>query len=358
MPYQKVEFEFPDPDAVETSTEIEIEPSSEIEVEIPGNEKPVAETVVEPEPEIEPEIEPEPEVEIINDVPEKDRNRIPSTPPEDVTDEELENYSDKVRNRIRHFSKGYHDERRAKETAERQTRELETLAQKLLDENKELKSNLSKNKDVLYKQAERAVESDLANATREYKSAYEEGDADKLLKAQQALTKAEIASQRLSKLSSEEALQPSENTLQTSPETVKDLLPESAKVQVDPRALEWQKKNKWFGSLEHEPETAFALGLHKQITEVEKVSAESDEYYEKLSSRMQAKFPELFEETNEREVSTPKSKPANVVAPATRSTAPKKIRLTQTQVALSKRLGLTPAQYAKQLALDMRNSNG
>ena len=91
---------------------------------------------------------------------------------------------------------------------------------------------------------------------------------------------------------------------------------------------------------------------------MEKVSAESDEYYEKLSSRMQAKFPELFEGTNEQEVSTPKSKPANVVAPATRSTAPKKIRLTQTQVALAKRLGLTPAQYAKQVALDMRNNNG
>ena len=255
------------------------------------------------------------------------------------------------------FSKGYHDERRAKETAERQTRELETLAQKLLDENKELKSNLSKNKDVLYKQAERAVESDLANATREYKSAYEEGDADKLLKAQQALTKAEIASQRLSKLSSEEALQPSENTLQTSPETVKDLLPESAKVQVDPRALEWQKKNKWFGSLEHEPETAFALGLHKQITEVEKYLPKAMNTMKVIFSYA-SKVSELFEETNEREVSTPKSKPANVVAPATRSTAPKKIRLTQTQVSLSKRLGLTPAQYAKQLALDMRNSNG
>ena len=100
MPYQKVEFEFPDPDAVETSTEIEIEPSSEIEVDISGNEKPVAETVVEPEPEP----EPEPELEIIDDTPEKDRNRTPSEPPEAVTKEELDNYSDKVRNRIQHFS--------------------------------------------------------------------------------------------------------------------------------------------------------------------------------------------------------------------------------------------------------------
>ena len=101
MPFQKVEFEFPDPE--ETSTEIEIEPSNEVEIDISGGEKPVAETVVEPEP------EPEPELEVIDDTPKKDRNRTPSEPPEDVTEEELENYSDKVRNRIRHFSKGYHE---------------------------------------------------------------------------------------------------------------------------------------------------------------------------------------------------------------------------------------------------------
>jgi len=235
---------------------------------------------------------------------------------------------------------------------------LEGLAQKLLNENKELKSNLSKNKDILMRQAKRAVESDLDKAQSAYKNAYEEGDADRLLNAQQALTKAEISSQRLTTLHNNQALQPSENEVQTSPETVRDALPNNATVPVDPKAVEWQKGNKWFGSLQHEPETAFALGLHKQITEAEQIPADSDEYYEKLNSRMQTTFPELFEGTNEQEINTPKPKSGNVVAPATRSTAPKKIRLTQTQVALSKRLGLTPAQYAKQVAIDMRNSNG
>jgi len=351
MPFQKVEYEFPHDEDNEVTTEIEIEPSSEIEVEIPGKEK--ARAV---EPEIEPEIEPE--LEIIDDTPEGDRGRSPSEPPEDVTDEELENYSEKVQKRIRHFSKGYHDERREKEAAQRQSQELEDLAQKLLNENKELKNNLSKNKDVLMRQAKKAVENDLDKAHNAYKSAYEEGDPDRLLAAQKALTKAEIASQRLNTLHNNEALQVSENEVQTSPETVKDALPRTAQVPVDPRALEWQENNKWFGSMQHEPETAFALGLHKQITEAEGTSADSNEYYEKLNSRMQAKFPELFEGTNEQEVKLPKRKPDNVVAPATRSTAPKKIRLTQTQVALAKRLGLTPAQYAEQVAKDMRNSNG
>ena len=71
---------------------------------------------------------------------------------------------------------------------------------------------------------------------------------------------------------------------------------------------------------------------------------------------MQAKFPELFEGTNEQEVSTPKSKPANVVAPATRSTAPKKIRLTQTQVQLAKKLGVPLELYAQKVAEEMRRS--
>tara|TARA_R110002167_G_scaffold115794_1_gene290327 strand:- start:146 stop:1207 length:1062 start_codon:yes stop_codon:yes gene_type:complete len=350
MPFQKVEYEFPETDVEEGSTDIEIEASDEIEIELLGKEK--AQEVVEaPEPDIEVLNDvPEPDIEVVNDVPEKDRNRLPSTPPEEVTDEELEDYSDKVQKRIRHFSKGYHDERRAKETAERQSKELETLAQKLLNENNNLKDNLSKNKDVLMRQAKKAVENDFEKAKTAYRSAYEEGDSERLLNAQNALTKAEIATQRLDTLqNNNQALQTSENKVQTSIREPQN----NATVPVDSRALQWQENNKWFGTVANEPETAFALGLHKQITEAEGVSADSDEYYDRLNSRMLSKFPELFGETNEQEVRVPKSRPDNVVAPATRSTAPRKIRLTQTQVALSKRLGLTPAQYAKQVALDM-----
>ena len=120
------------------------------------------------------------------------------------------------------------------------------------------------------------------------------------------------------------------------------------------KAQAWAEKNTWFGGANYQPETAFALGLHKEITEVEQISADSEEYYEKLNSRMQAKFPELFEGTNEQEVRLPKRKPDNVVAPATRSTAPKKVKLTQTQVALANRLGVPLEEYAKQAALEAR----
>ena len=345
MPFQKVEFEFPHDEVDELSTEIEIEPSSEIEVDLSGGGH-----VLAPEPEVEPESEVEPELEIIDDTPKKDRNRTASEPPEDVTDEELENYSEKVAKRIRHFSKGYHDERREKETAERQRDELERVVQQVLSENNNLKDTVSKNREVLLSQAKNGIEAELSQARFAYKRAHEEGDTENLLKAQERLTTASLKKDNLTKLE-QESLQGTESNVEDVQQPVNRPAP-------DPKAVAWKEQNGWFGNLKYEPETAFALGLHKQITEAERIPADSDEYYEKLNSRMQAKFPELFEGTNEQEINTPKPKSGNVVAPATRSTAPKKIRLTQTQVALSKRLGLTPAQYAKQVAIDMRNSNG
>ena len=111
MGFEKVEFEFPNDD--EISTEIEIESSSATS---PFDE-PEEEVALDTEDE---DLDEEVEIEVIDDTPQADRGRKATEPPDDVTDEELEDYSDKVRKRIKHFSKGYHDERRAKEAAERE----------------------------------------------------------------------------------------------------------------------------------------------------------------------------------------------------------------------------------------------
>ena len=170
MPFQKVEYEFPD--EVEESREIEIESSSAIEIDVSGKAQPepeVAETEEEEE---------EYEVEVFDDTPKADRNRKTAEPPTDVTDEELEGYSEKVRKRIQHFSKGYHDERRAKETALRERQELERFTQQLVDENKNLKGTVDKNQEVLLEQAKRTAAGEAILAKRAYKAAYEAGDAD------------------------------------------------------------------------------------------------------------------------------------------------------------------------------------
>lgn len=340
MPFQKVEYEFPD-EETKAKQDIEVEGSSAIEVDI-GGKKAKAEAE-KPEPVVESEVDTdddEYEIEVVDDTPKADRNRKPSDPPEDVTDDELEDYSEKVRKRIQHFSKGYHDERRAKEAAFREREELEKLSQQLVEENKKLKSNVNKNQTALLEQAKRSAVSELESAKKQYKEAYEAGDSDGVLSAQENLTNAKIKADRLNNFKLP-ALQEDETNVKMVPETT------PPPVEVDKRAQAWQDANSWFN--QDVEMTSYALGLHNKLVN-EGVSPQSDDYYERIDSRMRQLFPENFEGE---EVEKPK-KQSNVVAPATRSTSPKKVRLTQTQLTLSKRLGLTPEQYAKQVALDMR----
>jgi hypothetical protein len=347
MPFQKVEFEFPDGEKEKEDVIIDVEPSSAEEVDIGGRKAKAkakeAEAVVESEVDND---DDGLEIEVVDDTPKADRNRKPSDPPEDVTDEELEDYSEKVRKRIQHFSKGYHDERRAKEAAQREREELERLSQQLVEENKKLKANVNKNQSALLEQAKKSAVSELESAKKQYKDAYEAGDSDGVLAAQENLTNAKIKSDRLNNFKLP-ALQEDETPVKVATE----LAPEP--VQIDERASAWQEANPWFN--QDVEMTSYALGLHNKLVN-EGVSPQSDDYYERIDSRMRQLFPENFED--EPEVERKQKRKSNVVAPATRSTAPKKIRLTQTQLTLSKRLGLTPEQYAKQVALDMRKENG
>ena len=342
MPFQKVEFSFPHEDE-ETSTDIEIEDSSATEIDLSG--KPQIEPESEPEPVVEEAVEDDLEVEVVDDTPKADRNRKPAEPPAEVTDEELAEYSDKVQNRIRHFSKGYHDERRAKEAALRERQEFERVAQQLVDENKRLKGTVSQNQEALLEQAKRTAAGEMILAKRAYKQAYEAGDADKLVEAQEKLTNAKIKADRLDNLRTE-PLQSEETEVQT-----QQIEEQSAPAPiVDERANDWAASNTWFG--QDDEMTSFALGLHTKLVKLG-VNPQSNEYYESIDSRMREVFPDQFEDEIGEPVEKPKRK-SNVVAPATRSTAPKKVTLTPTQLTLAKRLGLTPKQYATQMALDAR----
>ena len=335
MGFEKVEFEFPNDD--EISTEIEIESSSATS---PFDE-PEEEVALDTEDE---DLDEEVEIEVIDDTPQADRGRKATEPPDDVTDEELEDYSDKVRKRIKHFSKGYHDERRAKEAAERERQELEQVAHRLIEENKSLKGAVSKNQEALLEQAKRTAAGEMILAKRAYKAAYEEGDSDKLVEAQEKMTNAKFKADKLSDISPE-ALQYQETPVKTEGT---DEYSTPAPI-IDDKANSWAATNKWFG--QDDEMTSFALGLHNKLVK-EGANPQTDEYYEKIDARMRQIFPDEFGEV-EVEVEQRKKR-TNVVAPATRSTAPRKIRLTQSQLAVSKRLGLTPKQYAAQVAIDMR----
>ena len=325
MAFQKVEFEFPDEE--QESTEIEIEEAGEVEIDLSG--KKTEEDYKEPEPE--PEVEDKVEVEVYDDTPKADRNRKPSEPPADVTDEELADYSEKVQQRIKHFSKGYHDERRAKEAAQREREELEQYAQRLIDENKELKGTVNKNQEALLEQAKRATESELEAAKQTYKEAYESGEADRGGEAQEALTNAKIRSDRLDNFEGP-PLQEEETTVQQ---------PRVA----DPRADKWANDNPWFR--ENQEMRDVAMAIHQSLMR-NNITPQADNYYEEIDSRMRSFYPNYFEGEVE-EVEKPKPR-SNVVAPAARSTSPKKVRLSHSAQAIAKRLGVPLEEYAKQMA--------
>lgn len=285
------------------------------------------------------------EIEVADDTPEEDKNRKPmKEAPAEVTDEELEQYSDGVKKRIQHFTKGYHEERRAKETALREREEAVQYAQKLVEENKQLQGSLGQGQAALLDQAKKVVSAEVENAKRAYRAAHEAGDSEALVAAQEELTAAKIKADRLNNFKPA-PLQAKENTVQTPQEQPRAT---PAAPQVDQKAQSWREANQWFGS--DEEMTAVALAVHKKLVE-SNISPTSDEYYDKINSRVRQLFPDAF----------PSEKPAKkstVVAPATRSTAPRKIVLTQTQVNIAKRLGVPLELYAKQVAKDMRKENG
>jgi len=347
MAFQQVEYDFPDPDKEDKdSLEIEIEPSSAQVIDTKGKKKAGAESK---DDKI---VAGEYEIEVVDDTPKADRGRKPSEPPEDVTEEELQDYSEKVRRRIQHFSKGYHDERRAKEQAMRERQELERIAQQLVEENNKLKQSTNKSQAALLEQAKRNVAAELESAKHKYRQAYESGEADAVLEAQEALTNARLKAERLKNIKAP-ALQEKEVPVETQREQPVNNAPA---VQVDVRAQEWQEANPWFGT--DDEMTSFALGLHSKLVK-NGVDPQSDEYYETINARMRRVFPENFEDTEleDTEEEKPKRR-ANVVAPATRSTAPKKVKLSPTQIAIAKRLGVPLELYAKKVAEEMRKSNG
>lgn len=347
MPMEKVAFEFPDPDR-DTSQDVKMKDDGTAEIVIEGRRDPF-ENVPDKGDKAAPKAKDDDDdvdIEVVDDTPKKDRGRKPSTPPEDLTDEELENYSEKVKKRLQHFSKGYHDQRRAAEQAAREKAELEALTARLVEENKKLKGTVGQNQQAMLEQAKKTAERELAEAKAKFKAAYDAGESDAVVAAQEELTNAKLKADRINNIK-----------LPTLQEEETDVQTQTSAPAVDERAAKWQQDNSWFG--QDDEMTSFALGLHQKLVK-QGINPRSDEYYEKINSRMRQVFPDAFDDADEGDT-TEETKPrrkTNVVAPATRSTAPKKIVLTQTQVALAKRLGVPLTEYAKQVAMEMRKQNG
>ena len=300
------------------------------------------------------EAEPEFEVKIEDDTPLEDRGRKPL--PKDLVDEldndDLEEYSEKVKKRLGQMKKVWHDERRAKEAVSREKDEALKFAQAQMDENRKLKQRLGTGEKAYIQEITKSANTDLASAKDRLRQAYDSGDSEKITDAQEALTDAKL------RLKDYERFQPS---LQDEPERVQPTQQVTTPPQpADQKAENWKVRNTWFG--DDEEMTALALGLHEKLVR-SGVDPRSDDYYRRIDETMRKRFPESFEgdeetTTQTREAGKPsRTKPANVVAPVTRGTAPRQVRLTSSQVALAKKLGISNEQYAREI-MKLENNNG
>ena len=287
------------------------------------------------------------EIEIEDNTPEQDRGKTPL--PKEVVEEletadEAEDYSGKVQTKFKQYKKAWHDERRAKEEAYREQEEALSVAQKILDENKRLKALLESGEKELITTYQTQAELEVEKAKRNYKEAYDYGSTDAIVEAQAELMK---ATQKLDKAQNfRPTIQNIEDDVQVLPQK------QQKAAQVSPKVAEWVAENPWFTDPEKELMAKYATNFHYKLAEKygEKFVG-TDEYFNQINKEIAKRFPEEFEDsTPSNEEETPRtSKLSTVVASAKRSTAPKKVTLNKTQVALAKKLGLTTEQYAREL---------
>jgi len=304
---------------------------------------------------------PEVDIEIIDDTPEEDKGRKPMDEAKaleaaDDEDDELQSYDKKVQKRIKKLTKGYHDIRREKEEAIKMREEALRVAQFMADENRKLQSTLHEGSKSYIEQGRQSAEVELSLAKKAYKDAYEAGDSEALVEAQQAMAEATL---KLDRVRNMQPIQPKESEYK-----IPEAQPEAPAQ--DPKLTQWLDSNDWYGgeTPEEDEMTGLAITIHNRLArEFGEKYVGTDEYYAKISDTIRKRFPDYFgaDESKNTEVQEVETKPvktrakpaAAVVAPATRSVAPKKVQLTPTQVQIAKRLGVPLELYAKKVAEQM-----
>jgi hypothetical protein len=292
------------------------------------------------------------EIEIEDDTPEEDRGKTPSDPKfvEELDKDELDEYSTAAKQKIAAFKKVYHDERRAKEAADREREEAVAVAKRLFEENKALKGRVSNTEGFAINSIKSNAQAALEKAKREYRDAYESGDTDRIIEAQEAMTEAKMS------ISQAET---AEHNFKNRPVQEEEFVVQTPQRPKQPprdqKFEKWRERNSWIDS--DSEMRALAMGTHERLVAENGAGyATTDEYYKRIDATMRKRFPERFEDGDETEIevdSKPptRTKPSVVVAPASRSTASKKLKLKPSQVDLARKLGITNEQYAKEVLL-------
>ena len=303
--------------------------------------------------------ESEVKVEIEDDTPPADRGRKPMKEPvEEPTDDELASYDEKVQARIKKFTRGYHDERRAKEEALREREAAEHFAKQVYEENKRLKEQLSTGSKAYIETSKTAVEARIAAAKKKLKEAFEAGDADGLAEAQAEIAEVTAEAREIHRMKPIEVQED---------EGFKPASPQPAAFKMTPRMQKWLDSNvDWWGK--DEEMTMTAMGIDKKLQrEYGADYVGTEEYFQTVDRTMRKRFPEYFETQSQEDDDPPPrkrsapveeeepprraTKSAAVVAPASRSSSPSRIRLKASEANIARRLGVPLQDYAKQAAL-------
>jgi hypothetical protein len=291
--------------------------------------------------------EDEVQIEVKDDAPPQDRGVKPV--PEDIR-QELETldasqeYSKNVKEKFKQYKKVWNDERRAKEAAYREQEEALSIAQKILDENKKLKEMLQYGEKELISTYQSSAEMEASQARRNYKEAYDSGDSDALAEAQEEMMRAQL------KLDRAKNFRPTVQTPESSVQ-IQQKQPQQP-AQLDPKVAEWVSNNQWYVDSGKRAMRKYAEGVHEELEETYgREFVGTDEYFKRIDTEVKRRFPEEFVDTLNDEDEKPQrtTKLSTVVAPAKRSTSSKKIVLSKSQVALAKKFGLSPEQYAREL---------
>ena len=305
------------------------------------------------------------EIEVIDDRPIDDRKpqRTKSVNDDDL-ESEIDGIDDQVKKRINRLKYEYHEERRAKEASDKVRDESVGYAQQVLSENKRLSALINKGEEALLGQISAKASAVIDAAKQEFKDAYESGDSDKMLAANEKILNSQVD---LKSTNEKLNYYQQQNKIVEQPVQQQQVVQQQTQpveTPIDPKAVTWLQENTWFGNEKHEDMTGYAMGLHSTLVKSEGIHPTSNEYYQEVNKRMRKTFPDFFGTETQAEsnneviaVTASSKKPSSVVAPAVRSNGsiPRKVQLTATQVSLARRLGITPEQYAKQVAKEMNN---
>jgi hypothetical protein len=256
---------------------------------------------------------------------------------EKTQEDELDSYSKGVQSRIKKLTEKYRQEERDKAEAVR-------LSQQLIEENKKLKTRVQSLDSGFLNEYGNRLESQSLSAKQMYKEAHETGDADKMIEAQELISKLAVERQRYdsAKTKAEQQAKVQVQKQETPPQPVAQQQQPQAKP--DPRAETWATKNDWFG--QDRVMTTAAFAIHQQLIEEEGFDPQSDEYYTAIDSRIRSEFPHKFETTKK---TGGGSQVASANSSASRSTKQgrRSVKLSHSQVAIAKKLGVPLEEYAK-----------